>query len=143
MIRKKVNELIKKHKTNDPYLLADILNIHVVSRYLNHEINGFYKLEQRNKFIVINKDLCYEMQRYVCAHELGHSILHPKSNIHFLRKNTFYSVNKIETEAHKFAVELLIPDNQLKEYMRLSMYEIACIFGVPKELIKLKKFNFF
>lgn len=141
-IRREVKRLMKKYKTNDPFLLAEKLNITVAIRYIHHEINGFYKMEQKNKFIIINKNLSHEMQRFVCAHELGHAILHPRSNIHFLRKNTLFSVNKIEVEASSFAVELLIPDNELYEYRNLSIYDMAGIFGVPKELAHLKKYEF-
>ena len=48
------------------------------------------------------------MQRTVCAHELGHAVLHTHANTPFLRKNTFFSVDKLEIEANTFAALLLI-----------------------------------
>lgn len=137
MIRRKVRSLTKKHATNDPFAIASLLNILVIFRYMHHEINGFYKLEQRNRFIVINKHLSTEMQKFVCAHELGHAILHPKLNTPFLRANTLLSVDKIEREAHQFAVELLIPDSLLLE--GATIYEAAAICGVPQEVVHLKQ----
>lgn len=126
--------LTKKFKTNDPFVIAENLNIIVIIRYIHPEINGFYKLEQRNKFIFINKYLSTELQKFVCAHELGHAILHPKSNTPFLRRNTLYSVDRIEVEANTFATELLIPDRIGCE----TIYEAAAIYGVPKNLAYLK-----
>lgn len=104
---------------------------------MHHEINGFYKLEQRNRFIVINKHLPTEMQKFVCAHELAHSLLHPKVNTPFLRANTLMSVDKFEREANQFAVELLIPDQLLLD--GTTLYEAAAISGVPEEVAHLKQ----
>lgn len=143
-IRRAIKRLLKKHKTNDPFILAEKLNINIILRYMHHEINGFYKLEQRNRFIVINKNLSDEMQRFVCAHELGHAILHPEVNTPFFRKYTFFSVEKIEVEANTFAVELLIPDDYLKEhqYEDFTIQEVATLYGLPQEVAHLKTMNF-
>ncbi len=139
VIRRNVRSMTKKHLTNDPFLIADSMNIIVIFRYMHHDINGFYKLEQRNRFIVINKHLSHEMQRFVCAHELAHAILHPTINTPFLRANTLLSVDKIEREANEFAVELLIPDELLHEGM--NIYDAAAVCGVPNEVACLKKIN--
>jgi Zn-dependent peptidase ImmA (M78 family) len=83
------------------------------------------------------------MQRFVCAHELGHAVLHPKSNTPFLRANTLFSVEKLELEANTFAVELLLPDEIISQYKNtdLTIYDVAEIHSIPKELVYLKKFN--
>lgn len=142
-IKHGVRDLIEKYSTNNPFKIADCKNIHVYFHQLHREIMGYYKYIRRNKFIVINSDLDNNLKLFTCAHELGHSELHPNMNTPFLKRKTLLSVDKIENEANRFAVELLIPDNQSREYINLSMYEIGSIFGVPKELVKLKKFNFF
>ena len=142
-IKREVRRLMKKYQTNDPFILADKLNIIVILRYMHHEINGFFKLEQRNRFIVINKNLSDVMQTFVCAHELGHAILHPEVNTPFFRKYTFFSVEKIETEANTFAVELLMPDEYLLEhqYENLTIKEAATMYGVPQEICYLKDYE--
>ena len=56
------------------------------------------------------------MERHVLAHELGHAILHPKTNITYLESNTFYSKEKFEIAANTFAAELLIEDSLFHEY---------------------------
>ena len=55
------------------------------------------------------------MERHVLAHELGHAILHPKTNITYLESNTFYSKEKFEIAANTFAAELLIEDSMFHE----------------------------
>lgn len=102
IINNTVKQLCKKHNTKDPFELAQCLNINIFFHDLHEEINGFYKYERRNKFIAINSNLSSTMQRTVCAHELGHAILHPNANTPFLRKNTLLSVDKLEIEANTF-----------------------------------------
>ncbi|WP_209121806.1 ImmA/IrrE family metallo-endopeptidase [Alkalihalobacillus sp. BA299] len=140
-----VKDVVKKYKTNDPLELASLLKIHVIPWDLHEEINGFYKYDRRNKYIFYNCNLSNEMQRFVCAHELGHSLLHLKVNTPFLRANTLLSVDKIEVEANTFAVELLLPNEILLEYSHtnLSIYDIAKIFGIPNEVAHLKGDIFF
>lgn len=143
--KQKAVKLIEKYKTNDPFELASYKNIHIVTWNLHIEIKGFYKYLRRNKFIFLNSALDEHSKRYVCAHELGHAILHPRKNTPFMRENTFFSIDRIEVEANTFAVELLLPDDRLEEYMntRLSLEEIAGIHGIPKEVARLKRYNFF
>jgi Zn-dependent peptidase ImmA (M78 family) len=137
-----VKKITYKHKTNNPFEIAIRKNIHVIQWELHHEIKGFYKYDKRNKYIFINNNLIEDEQKFVCAHELGHSLLHPRVNTPFLRNNTLLSVNRIEVEANRFAVELLIPDDVLYEIKNsnISICEISEIYGVPKDICHLKKF---
>ncbi|WP_313803578.1 ImmA/IrrE family metallo-endopeptidase [Cytobacillus sp.] len=137
-----VNEIKKKHKTSDPFELASLKKIHIIPWDLHEEILGFYKYDKRNKYIFINNNLDNEMQKYICAHELGHAILHPRVNTPFLRKNTLFSLDKIEVEADIFAVEILIPDEFLYENKNntTTIYDASATYGVPSEIIHLKKY---
>ena len=90
-IKHKVDMLCRKCDTRDPFTIAAKLGIRVLHEPLG-SIRGYYSRTHRIKFIHINQDLSKERQRQVCAHELGHAILHPKSNTPFLRANTLYSV---------------------------------------------------
>lgn len=141
-IKKTVQDLTNKYKTNNPFELAAFKNIQVVPWNLHEEIKGFYKYDKRNRYIFINNNLDVTSQRFVCAHELGHSQLHPRANTPFLRQSTFFSIDKIEVEANTFAVELLLQDESLYEYKdtNLSICEISEMYGVPKEVSHLKKF---
>ena len=104
-------------------------------------LNGYYTKKYRIKHIHINERLSEPEQRFACAHELGHALLHPDSNTPFLTQNTYLSVDKLESEANKFAVEFLIPDDILCEYVYDYGYtaeQIARILGYQKELIELR-----
>lgn len=78
------------------------------------------------------------MERHVLAHELGHAILHPKTNITYLESNTFYSKEKIEIAANTFAAELLIEDSLFDEYKHHTIEKMAAMENLPIELIKIK-----
>lgn len=135
-IKNIVQELIKKHGTNNPFEIASQMNIHVIERDLHEDIYGFYRYVRRNKFIFINSNIAKYKKFHVCSHELGHSTLHPDLNTPFMMSNTFLSVDRIEREANRFAAELLIPDESFIEYN--NIYDIASIHQVPIELVQLK-----
>ncbi|MCH7321743.1 ImmA/IrrE family metallo-endopeptidase [Solibacillus sp. MA9] len=135
-IQKIVRQLTKKHQTTCPYEIAESCNILVFKHDLHHDINGYYKYDRRNQYIVINQNLSDHLQKVVCAHELGHAVLHKHVNTPLMRKDTFLLVSKIEREANRFAAELLIPDESINE--RESLQEIASIHNVPIELVELK-----
>jgi len=136
-IKDKANQLKERYKTDCPYQLAEHLKIHIMQHDLHHEINGYYKYDRRNQFIVINDNLAPYNQRVVCAHELGHAILHKHVNTPFMRNNTFLSVDKIEHEANRFAAELLIPDESIYELN--NIHHVASLHNVPVELVRLKQ----
>lgn len=136
-IKKTVHNLVSKFKTNDPFELANYKNIHVILFNLHEEIQGFYKYDRRNKYIIINSNLDEPAKKFVCAHELGHSQLHSRINTPFLRKNTLFSTDRIETEANRFAVSLLLYDKDLQ------CYETKCSClrenGIPLEMERFLK----
>lgn len=139
-IHKAVELLCKKYMTRNPYDIASCCDINVVFLPLGH-INGYYSKCYRNKRIHINSDIGEEQQRFTCAHELGHAVLHPNSNTPFLRSNTLFCTNKLEIEANKFAANLLITDEDLDEYKDFSVPEIAICFGVDERLISYRLRN--
>lgn len=137
-IKQKIEVLYKKHGTKNPFTLARCLKIQIFYWDLPKEVRGFYQYEKRNRFIFINNNLSVEEKIVVCAHELGHAILHKEVNTPFMSQNTFLSVKKIEREANFFAAELLIPDEDFAEVN--NIYELASLHGVPVELVELKLF---
>jgi Zn-dependent peptidase ImmA (M78 family) len=141
-IKEDVVQLVKKHQSNNPFELAEMCNIIVLYEPLGKTL-GYYNVHKRVQMIHINQDIDEILQRFVCAHELGHAILHPKANTPFLKRHTFFSVDKIEVEANTFAVELLMLDEKIREFKNtnLSIEEIAQICGVPRGLSYLKNFT--
>lgn len=131
-IKREIEKITKRHNTNCPFEISEQKNIHVVHWDFNNEIWGFYRYERRNRFIFINDNLESYLKRYVCAHELGHAVLHTKINTPFLKANTFYSVDRIEREANEFAVNLLLYDKNLQDYE--TKFDCLRANGVPLEM---------
>lgn len=141
-IKKQIRLLTTEYKTNCPFQIAQGKGILV--QYANlGETLGFYFQSNRIQIININYRLQQHEQKFVCAHELGHAVLHPKSNTPFLRRNTLLSVDRLEVEANRFAVELLMPDEVLYEHKddMTTVQELAAIYGVPGEVAYLKKLD--
>jgi Zn-dependent peptidase ImmA (M78 family) len=136
-IKEIVKLLAQKNTTNCPFALARELNITILYENLGCTM-GYFSKNFRFKFIHINQDLSKSEQRFVCAHELGHVVLHPNINTPFLRQHTLFSVSKIEREANIFAVELLLPDELIHEYMECDFYNVAANYGIPQSLSDLK-----
>lgn len=139
-IKNRVEVLTKKHKTNNPFELAEKLNFNILFFDLHPDILGFYKYEKKTKWIVINENSAEQEQYSTCGHELGHGVLHPRLNTPFLRKDTIFSVDRFEREANAFAVELLLPDDLWFSFIRnrVPLYEISRITGIHEEILKLK-----
>ena len=105
-------------------------------------IRGYYNLVLRQKQIHLSCNLVGQQKIFIATHELGHAILHPKSNTPFLLANTYQSVDKLDIEANKFAVGFLISDGTLYECLKYQEYtieQVARVLGYQKELIKLRK----
>lgn len=136
-IRKKVKSLIRKYGTNNPFELADYLRIKVIFEPLG-SINGYYNRQLRMKQIHINSNIDWHLQLFTGAHELGHALLHPNANTPFLRNKTGILINKYEIEANKFAMELIIQDEDLLEYQDYTTGQISQILGYSEEIIKLR-----
>lgn len=138
-IKAAVEQLTKKYKNTNPYTLAKQLNIMV--RYDNLGSTwGYYTTYKRCRFIIINENISETLQTYTCAHELGHSVLHKGVSTPFLKAHTLFSIDKIERQANTFAVELLLPDELLKQYPETSIHRLADMVGVPMglEVLKMK-----
>lgn len=136
-IKKVADKIIKKYNTRNPFEIASCMNVAILYEDLGH-VNGFYQSCPKNKIIHINKNLNSDLKRIVCAHELGHALLHSKLNILFLEKNTFCVKNKYEREANKFAAEILIEDNIIYEYKDFTIEQISLSEKINIELLKLK-----
>ena len=139
-IRREVAYLKRFYKTDDPFDVIAYKKILLLYEDLG-SINGYYSLILRQKQIHINSNLPCFQQRFTGTHELGHAILHPKANTPFLLANTYQSVDRLEIEANKFAVEFLISDDDMWECMRcrgFSVEQTARYLGYHKELIELR-----
>lgn len=139
-IKNIVAQLVRKYGTADPFEIAASKRIMVIVEPLGFT-QGYFNTYKRIRMIHINESLSEYRRKFVCAHELGHAILHPGVNTLFMRSSTLYSVGRIEREANEFAAELLLPDEVIREYesLGLTIREAAVTYGVPIEAAELKR----
>lgn len=132
-IPKIVNRLIKKYGTRDPFKLCKCLNYNVLFCDLPDCTNGFYQRVLRNNIIYINNDRTERDQQIICGHELGHGILHRKTNAIYLDTKTFLKTSVFEYEADRFSAELLFGED-IKYLGGVSIQDIVILRQVVKEL---------
>lgn len=141
-IKRLVDSLVRKYNTRNPFEITSHLNVIVVF-YPLHGIKGFYQYFQRNNIIYIDEALSDQEKLFVCAHELGHMLLHKKANAIFMDSRTQLNTTKYEIEADRFAMDLLISDTDLEEHLDFTTAQFSRLFGYNKKLIelRLKDFN--
>nr|DAR86827.1 MAG TPA: IrrE protein [Caudoviricetes sp.] len=130
--------IAERYNTNNPFYIARERNIRILYEPMKTTL-GFYVRYRRFQHIILNDDLSEGMQHFVCAHELGHSILHADLNVPKLTRYTMFSRDKFERQANTFAVELLLPDELLREHEDCSIYQLAASFCIPQEFVDLKR----
>lgn len=129
--------LVRRYRTRDPFRLADALG-YVVIRTPLRGIRGFYQHIKRCQIIYIDSALDDAAARFVCAHELGHSLLHRGYNRIFMDAHTYFPTKKYEIEANKFAVDLLFEDDDLRDFLEHPLQLAADSMGVSIELAEYR-----
>lgn len=137
-IKKLANKLAGKYGTRNPFEIIKGMNVILVFADLI-EIRGFYQYFQRNNIIYIDQNLPYKEQVFVCAHELGHMLMHKKSNTVFMDTKTHFNTSIYENEANTFAAELLIPDEIILENKDFTKEQIARLCGYDKRIWSFKR----
>ena len=125
--------LAAKHKTRDPFRIAEDLGFIVVFAPLV-DMRGFQQRVKRRNIIYINQALDEQQQYLVCAHELGHHHLHHGMNRIFMDHSTQIVTQKFENEAHLFSLELLFSDDDLRPFAMRPVADAAAFMGVPASL---------
>lgn len=136
-IKKKADLLARRHQSRNPLEIIQGLNVILVFMPLVG-VRGFYQYFQRNNIIYIDENLPYHEQLLVCAHELGHMLLHKKANAIFMDSRTFLNGSRYEQEADSFAMYLLLGDEMLLEYQDYTVNQLSRLYGYQKELIELR-----
>lgn len=136
-IRSKVDKLVKYHKTRNPFEMVKGMNVILVS-YPLEGVRGFYQYFKRNNIIYIDETLSDTDQKFVLAHEIGHMVLHKKSNAIFMDTRTCLNTSRYEMEADTFAMHLLISDEDMEEYRNYTLEQLSRILGYHQKLIELR-----
>ena len=130
-IQNVANKLIKKFDTRDPFQLCQAIGVEVFYADLG-SLKGMYKYLKKNRFAVINENLDPFTKTLVCAHELGHDILHQNlARKVCLQEFILYDMkSRPEYEANLFASEILLADDIILSLAR-DGYDIE---QISKEL---------
>lgn len=136
-IKQKANSLARKYSSRNPLEIVKNLNV-ILVYYPLRDVRGFYQYFQRNNIIYIDDELSENEQKVVCAHELGHMLLHKNSNALFMDTRTHFVTTKYENEANTFAAELLIPDSVILDNPGMTKNQIARIMGYEEKILDFK-----
>ena len=136
-----VKSIIDKCETRNPFRILEQLGV-ILIYYPLEGVNGFYQYFQRNSIIYIDERLSDHEALFVCAHELGHMLMHKKSNAVFLDSRAHLNTCKYEIEANRFAINLLIPDCDIEEHLDFTTDQFSKFFGYNKKLIELRRKDF-
>ena len=135
------NKLVKRLGTRDPFQLSEKLGVIVRFADLGN-LKGMYTKVKRNRYILINEGLDDNLQRIICAHELGHDQRHRKlAENRPLRDFVINQMKEpIELEANMYAAEILFDDDEILELVDLNytVEQIAMHTGAYKDLIAIK-----
>lgn len=118
-IRQQVSRLLREcHITSPAVKVEDVahyLGLVVIKEPFEGDVSGVLLQKASKSIIGINSMHSSQRQRFTCAHEIGHYLLHKPTEPHFDRKvllrNTVSSTatDAKEIEANRFAAELLMP----------------------------------
>ena len=141
-IVRRAQSLVKRCGTRDPFEIAEHLGVEILTVGSLKQLKGFYSVIKRNRFIFLNAKNSPQMNRIVCAHELGHDQLHREfAASNTLQEFMLYDMNSIqEYEANVFAANLLLEDEAVLElvYDGYNIVQIAAELQSDMNLVALK-----
>jgi Zn-dependent peptidase ImmA (M78 family) len=143
---------LEDYETN-PKAIAKYLGIRVVPYKFSDNISGVFFRKGGNLYLGVNSKHNKHRQRFTIAHEIGHFILHSHETLHYdlesaddkrflFRADSISSLD--ETEANRFASELLMPENLVRGLIESgsnSINELADRFNVSPEAMRYRLIN--
>lgn len=129
--------VIEEYSTNNPFEIAEKLNIVILYHELPDKLKG-YRIDN---LVILNKKLTYKEKKWVLAHELGHYFIHDYISIGNCFKNELLIKEKYERQADIFASELLLTDIDKYCIEGLTDKQIASMLNVPLKLVKYKVYD--
>lgn len=145
VIRAEVAALKRRFPYADAEEICDALNIGVMYLPMGDTpaaCKGFFLRKARIRKIVINDSLSDYHRRIILPHELGHGVLHGKTEREcaFHDFALFDDTAVAEYEANIFAAEFLLSDREVLSLLNgdMSFFKAAAILQVPPELLDFK-----
>lgn len=139
-IRKSAADAVRQYGTRDPFTLAREMRTELLVRELG-TLKGFYKDVYGTPFIFLSRHLSRGEATLVCAHELGHHLLHRQfAAFGFEEVSVFSPASRREYEANLFAAELLLDTKEVFDAARAggTAAQIAAELGADVRLVELK-----
>ncbi len=134
-------DLVYSQQSRDPFELAMALGVKTEFRDLG-TLKGMFIVINDTPFIIINQDLDEVTAKIVCAHELGHYVLHrssiTKSGIQEF--SLFNMESKMEKEANTFAAEILLSEEEILQNAKdcEDLFSLASLLNTHPSLLSIK-----
>lgn len=109
-IRKIVRLLTTQYGTRSPFRICEEIGINIFFADLPDNVNGLFvnSSENGSRSILISKSISVYEQEQVCAHELGHALLHSETNAILNEDDPTFCLKDFEMEADLFSNLLLL-----------------------------------
>lgn len=144
-----IQRLYRKYHTRDPFQLIEEMPDLCLKRALSFDkdgLKGFSTIMNRVKFVVVNDYLCWEEQRVVAAHELGHIFQHEmRLRACPMRDFDLYNATgRLEREANLFAADFLLGDEEVMDEIHsceANFFSVAQTLNVPAPFFAFKLYS--
>lgn len=147
-IFEKVNQIMWKYDTRDPFELLDALGVVVKlsESYGAEGLKGYCYFSKRTIFVVVNSCLSDIEQRIVAMHEAAHVILHRDLiKVAPMKDFVIYDMtSRAEYEANLFAADYLISDEEVAELVEsgdLDYFQMCSSLCIPAAFMAFKLFS--
>lgn len=133
-ILKKADETVSAFDSRDPFFVAKQTGASVNFKDIG-SLRGAYFGTMPIPAIVINENSDEQMKKIICAHELGHHLLH-KGSIQSC-ENSIYDSGILEREANVFAAAFLIDKGIALQLLKtgLSVSQTASVMETDVNLL--------
>ena len=137
------NTILRTYEHRSPERIAKEAGILIIPAPFKKQ-KGVYKVIERQPTIFINDSLHPVVREIVFGHELGHHFLHREEVIKaggFQEFNLFdMRESRMEYEANLFAAQLMLPDDEIKEYIYkgFDIHQIARAMRSDINLVAIK-----
>ena len=145
-IYNKVEKLVKKFKTRDPFEILEEMNVIVGETDRYEKLKGYCFMSCQTIYVMVSSFLSEEEKKIVAAHELGHIILH-RSQLKMAPMNddVLYNMrDNTEYEANLFAADLILDDKEIADLSKnedLNYFGLCSCLNSSPELMSFKLYS--
>lgn len=141
-IAQQAKALAARFDSRDPFAIARALGINLKYTDRFKRLKGMYFIVCDERYIALNSANAEQMNRIVCAHEIGHDQLHREfAQEQALQEFMLYDMaTRPEYEANVFAANLLLDDDTVLGYITdgYDCQQIASAMETDINLVSLK-----